>query len=105
MPFMIMSLQTGSVEIGLKGDLDAATMGRLRSELMAMARRQPVRVVIDLVDLRSVRPHDVDGLITIVADLARTGCRITVTGAGDRAFAPLNAALVEAIRDGSGPVN
>jgi hypothetical protein len=98
MPFVITSLQTGSVEIGLEGDLDVATMGILRAELVAVARRQPVRVLLGLADLRSV-PRNIDGLVGVLGDLARTGCRISVTRAPDRPFARLNAALVEAIRD------
>ncbi len=105
MPFSIVPLQTGVIHIGLEGDLDAVTVGRLCAELVGMARRHPARVVVDLVHLRSVRRRDIDGLVTIVADMARTGCRISVTGGGDHSFSGLNAALGEAIRDGSALVN
>jgi hypothetical protein len=105
MPFMILSPETGVIQIGLEGNLDSVTVGRLRAELVCMARRQPVRVVVDLSHLRSVPPRDIHGLVAIVADLVRTGCRISVTGARDQRSARLHAALGEAIHDGSGLAN
>ena len=91
--------------MALGGDLDVFTVERLHPELLALLRRHPVRVEVDLSRLRSISPRGLGVLASFFAELARTACRITVTGIRDQPLACSQATLLDVIFNASPPIN
>ncbi|HVT10229.1 MAG TPA: STAS domain-containing protein [Polyangia bacterium] len=105
MPFSIISLSSGATRIALEGDLHVATVARLRTELVGVARRRPAIVEVDLSRLRSVDPEGLQVLGAFFAELTRIDCRISVTEMPEEPLRPSSPLWPDAILDAARLVN
>ena len=97
MAFSITTFSPGTTSIAIRGNLDGATLWGLRRELSGVVRRRPLRVEMELSELRVIEDEGVQVLLSFFADLARQGCRLTVGGLRDEALASFKIALIEGI--------
>jgi anti-anti-sigma regulatory factor len=105
MPFSIISLSSGATRVVLEGNLDTFTVDRLRPELLAVARRRPIAVEVDLSRLRSLTTRGKEVLGAFFAVLTQTECRVTVAEARDQPLGHGHPAGADAILDASRLVN
>lgn len=105
MPFSIVSLSSGATRIALGGDLVVATVARLRTELVTVARRRPSSVEVDLSRLRSIDADGIQVLGAFFAELTQIDCPITVTEMPEQPLSPGNPLWADATLNAARLVN
>jgi ABC-type transporter Mla MlaB component len=105
MPFFIISLASGATRMALEGDLHVATVARLRTELVGVARRRPSAVEVDLSRLRSIDAGGLQVLGAFFAEVTRLDCSITVIEMPEQPLRPGNQVWADAILNAAGLVN
>jgi len=78
MPFTIAPAASGATRVALEGDLDVFTADRLWFELLAVIRRRPATVELDLSRVRSVGARAMEVLGAFFVGLTEIACRVTV---------------------------
>ncbi len=100
MAFFIVSSLSGVTRIAIEGRLDGPTICTLRPELSGVAKRQPIRVEMELSRLRMVDALGIQMLLSFFATLHQQGCRLTLNGLHAQPLASFKVALMDAIVGG-----
>ena len=86
---MTFSITTDADPIVLKieGELDAVTVPELRAPIERLVESRPVRVVVDLSNLRVIDSSGVGALVSLYKRVRATGGHVSVTGLRDQPLA------------------
>lgn len=97
MPFSIVNLGSGVVEIAIEGQLDHATISVFRPELSKLLRLRPARVDVDLSRLRLIDTSGVGMLLGFLENLRGQGGHLTLCGLPDQPIEIFKHILMEVI--------